>query len=358
MRKHNFNAGPSILPEFTLEQTAKAVLDLNGIGMSILEISHRSKEFEAILGETVSLFKEVLGIPDGYSVLFISGGASLQFTMLPYNFLNKKAAYLNTGVWASKAIKEAKFFGEVVEVGSSKADNYTYIPKNFNVPEDADYLHITTNNTIYGTEIKNDLDVKIPLFADASSDILSRPMDVSKYSMIYGGAQKNLGPSGMAFVIIKNEILSKISRPIPTMLDYRIHVENNSLYNTPATFTIFACLQTLKWIKSIGGISAIHKMNLEKAEILYNEIDRNKMFKGTVTVKEDRSIMNICFVMNDEFKELENDFLDLAKTKGLVGLKGHRSVGGFRASTYNALPKASVIALVEAMKEFEKTKSK
>lgn len=358
MRKHNFNAGPSILPEFTLEQSAKAILDLNGIGMSILEISHRSKEFEAILAETISLFKETLSIPDGYSILFLGGGASMQFAMIPYNFLNKKAAYLNTGVWASKAMKEAKFFGDVVEVASSKADNYTHIPKNFTVPEDVDYFHITTNNTIYGTELKTDLDVKVPLFADVSSDILSRPMDVSKYSMIYGGAQKNLGPSGMAFVIIKNDLLGKISRPIPTMLDYRVHVENNSLYNTPATFTIFACLQTLKWIKSLGGISVLHKMNVEKAQLLYDEIDRNKLFKGTVTDKEDRSIMNICFVMNDEFKELENDFLDLAKTKGLVGLKGHRSVGGFRASTYNALPKASVVALVDAMKEFEKAKLK
>jgi phosphoserine aminotransferase len=358
MRKHNFNAGPSILPEFTLEQCAKAVTDLNGIGMSILEISHRSKEFEAILGETIALFKEVLNIPDGYSVLFISGGASLQFAMLPYNFLNKKAAFLNTGVWATKAMKEAKFFGEVVEVASSKADNFTYIPKNFTVPEDVDYFHVTTNNTIYGTELHTDFDVKVPLFADASSDILSRPMDVSKYDLIYGGVQKNIGPSGMAFVILKNEMLSKITKTIPSILDYRIHVENNSLYNTPATFTIFACLQTLKWIKSIGGVQAIYKMNVEKAKLLYDEIDRNRLFKGTVTAKEDRSIMNICFVMNEEYKDLENEFLDYVKTKGMVGLKGHRSVGGFRASTYNALPKASVVALVDAMKEFEKMKAK
>ena len=357
MRKHNFNAGPSVLPEFTLEQCSKAVLDLNGIGMSILEVSHRSKEFEAILQETKSMFKEVLNIPDGYSILFIGGGASLEFCMIPYNFLNKKAAFLSTGTWASKALKEAKFFGETVEVASSKADNYSYIPKNFTVPEDVDYFHITTNNTIFGTELHTDLDVKVPLIADASSDILSRPMDVSKYAMIYGGAQKNLGPSGLAFVILRNDMLEKIQRPIPTMLDYRTHVENDSLYNTPATFTIFACLQTLKWIKSLGGLEVMYKMNVDKATLLYNEIDRNKLFKGTAA-KEDRSIMNVCFVMNDEYKELESEFLDIAKVNGFIGLKGHRSVGGFRASIYNALPRASVEALVNAMKEFEKAKLK
>ena len=358
MRKHNFNAGPSVLPEFTLEQSAKAILDLNGIGMSILEISHRSKEFEAILQETKSMFKEILSIPDGYSVLFLGGGASMQFCMIPYNFLNKKAAYLNSGSWASKALKEGKFHGEVIEVASSKADNYTYIPKNFTVPEDVDYFHITTNNTIFGTQLHKDFDLKVPVIADASSDILSRPIDISKYAMIYGGAQKNLGPSGMAFVIIKNEMLTKIQRPIPTMLDYRIHVENDSLYNTPATFTIYACLQTLKWIKSLGGINAIYKMNVDKAQLLYDEIDRNKLFKGTVTDKEDRSIMNACFVMNDEYKDLENEFLEIAKSKGIVGIKGHRSVGGFRASIYNALPRVAVETLVDAMKNFEKAKVK
>jgi len=356
MRKHNFNPGPSILPVYTLEQTAKAVLDLDGIGMSILEISHRSKEFESILNETQLLFKELLTIPEGYSIIFLGGGASLQFGMVPYNFLNKKAAYLNTGTWASKAIKEAKLFGEVIEVASSKAENYTYIPKNYTVPEDVDYFHITTNNTIFGTEIKTDLDVKVPLIADTSSDILSRPMDVSKYSLIYGGAQKNLGPAGVAFVIIKNDFLSKITRTIPSMLDYRVHVENNSLYNTPPVFAIYAVLQTLKWLKSIGGINAIHKINIEKAKILYDEIDRNKLFRCPVKNEEDRSIMNVCFVMNDEYKDLENEFLEFAKSKGIVGIKGHRSVGGFRASIYNALPKESVITLTEAMKEFEKKK--
>jgi len=353
MRKHNFNPGPSILPEYTLEQTSKAVLDLNGIGMSILEISHRSKEFEAILSETQQLFKELLNIPSGYSILFLGGGASLQFAMIPYNFLNTKAAYLNSGSWASKAMKEAKFFGEVIEVASSKADNYTYIPKNYVVPDDVDYFHVTTNNTIYGTELKKDPDVKVPVFADASSDILSRPMDVSKYGIIYGGAQKNLGPAGVAFVIIKNDLLGNIKRTIPTMLDYRTHVENNSLYNTPPVFAIFACLQTLKWLKSIGGVEAIYKINVEKAQILYDEIDRNKLFRCPVRDVEDRSLMNVCFVMNEEYKDLESDFLEFAKTKGIVGIKGHRLVGGFRASIYNALPKQSVITLVEAMKEFE-----
>jgi phosphoserine aminotransferase len=353
MRKHNFNPGPSVLPEYTLEQTSKAVLDLNGIGMSILEISHRSKEFEAILAEAQQLFKELLNIPEGYSILFLGGGASLQFAMIPYNFLNTKAAYLNSGAWASKAMKEAKYFGEVIEVASSKADNYTYIPKNYVVPDDVDYFHVTTNNTIYGTELKKEPDVKVPLFADASSDILSRPMDVSKYGIIYGGAQKNLGPAGVAFVIIKNDLLGNIKRSIPAMLDYRTHVENNSLYNTPPVFAIFACLQTLKWLKSLGGVEAIYKRNVEKAQLLYDEIDRNKLFRCPVRDVEDRSLMNVCFVMNEEYKELEAEFLEFSKTKGIVGIKGHRSVGGFRASIYNALPRESVVTLVEAMKEFE-----
>jgi phosphoserine aminotransferase len=357
MRAHNFNAGPSILPEYTVENTAKAVLDFNGTGMSIMEVSHRSKEFEAVLNEAVALFKELLNIPDGYSVLFLGGGASLQFCMIPYNLLNKKAAYLNSGVWAGKALKEAKLFGEVVEVASSKADNFTYIPKDYVVPADADYFHITTNNTIYGTELKKDLDVKVPLVADMSSDILSRPIDVSKYGVIYGGAQKNLGPAGVAFVIIKNELLGKVQRQIPSMLDYKIHIENGSMFNTPPVVSIYGCMLTLRWLKSIGGMPAIQKMNIEKAAMLYDEIDRNKLFKGTAN-KEDRSLMNITFVMNDEYKSFEEEFLTLVKSKKIVGLKGHRSVGGFRASTYNALPKASVAVLVEAMKEFEKTKLK
>ncbi len=356
MKKYNFNAGPSILPEFTIQETAKAIQDLNGSGLSLMEISHRSKDFEAILDETVALFKELLGIPEGYSVLFLGGGASLQFCMVPFNLLNKKAAYLNTGTWASKALKEAKFFGETVEVASSKDRNFCYIPKNYSVPSDADYFHITTNNTIFGTQLRKDLDVNVPLVADMSSDILSRPVDVSKYALIYGGAQKNLGPAGVTFVIVKNDALGKVSRPIPTMLDYKPHIENGSMYNTPPCISIYACLQTLKWIKSLGGVSALTKMNEEKAMLLYNEIERNKLFKGTAD-KEDRSYMNVCFVMADGFAQYEEEFLEFAKKKGMVGIKGHRSVGGFRASIYNAMPKSGVQALVDCMQEFEKMKA-
>jgi len=354
MKKYNFNPGPSVLPEITLKNTAEAVLNLNGSGLSILEISHRSKDFEAILKEAKDLLKEILGIPAGYSVLFLQGGASLQFTMIPYNFLNKKAAYLDSGSWASKAIKEAKFFGEVQVVASSKEQNYTFIPKNYSIPADADYFHITTNNTIYGTEIKSDISSPVPLVADASSDILSRPMDVSKYALIYGGAQKNLGPAGVAFAIVKDSLLEKVTRPVPSMLSYKVHQENDSLYNTPPCVAIYSCLQTLKWLKELGGLKAMHKMNIEKAGLLYSEIDRNKLFMSPLTSVEDRSIMNVVFVFKPEYKDLEEKFLELAKSKGLVGIKGHRSVGGFRASIYNAMPLDGVKALVEAMEEFEK----
>lgn len=355
MKKYNFNAGPSILPDFTIQETVKAIQDLNGSGLSLMEISHRSKDFEAILQETESLFKELLNVPDGYSVLFLGGGASLQFCMIPYNLLNTKAAYLNTGTWASKALKEAKIFGDVVEVASSKDANFNYIPKNFTVPADADYLHITTNNTIFGTELHQDLAVNIPLVADMSSDILSRPIDVSKYALIYGGAQKNLGPAGVTFVIIKNDILGKVSRKIPSMLDYKVHIDNTSMYNTPPCVPIYACLQTMKWVKNLGGVKEMQKINQKKAAILYNEIERNKLFKGTA-VKEDRSLMNVCFVMEEPYKNLEDEFMEFAKKKGMVGIKGHRSVGGFRASIYNAMPVLGVEALVAAMQEFEKTK--
>jgi phosphoserine aminotransferase len=273
--------------------------------------------------------------------------------MVPMNMLNKKAAYLNTGEWASKALKEAKLFGEVVEVASSKEKLFNYIPKNYVIPADADYFHITTNNTIYGTEIKKDLDVKIPLVADMSSDIFSRPVDISKYSLIYGGAQKNLAPAGMAFVVVKEDILGKVSRPIPSMLDYRVHIKGESMFNTPPVFTVFAAQQTLTWLKNIGGVKAIQKKNIEKAKILYDEIDRNRLFKPTIADPEDRSLMNICFVMKPEYKDLEKPFAEFAKSKGMLGIEGHRSTGGFRASTYNALPKESVEALVSAMKEFE-----
>ena len=353
MKVHNFSAGPSILPDFTVEKTAEAIKNFAGTGLSVMEVSHRSKEFVAVMDEAQALFKELLNIPEGYSVLFVGGGASTQFCMIPYNLMGKKAAYLNTGAWANKAQKEAKLFGEVVEVASSKDAIYNYIPKDYEIPADADYFHITTNNTIYGTEIKEDMDINVPLVADMSSDIFSRPVDVSKYALIYGGAQKNLAPAGVTFVIVKDEILGKVDREIPTMLDYRTHIDKGSMFNTPPVVPVFAALQTLKWIKEQGGVAAMQKMNEEKAAVLYDEIDRNSMFKGTVVNKEDRSLMNICFVMADEYKELEKDFFEFATSKGMSGIKGHRSVGGFRASTYNALPKASVQALVDCMKEFE-----
>ena len=353
MKKHNFNAGPSILPREVIEDTAKAILDFNGSGLSLMEISHRAKDFQPVVDEAEALFKELLNIPEGYSVLFLGGGASMEFCMVPYNFLEKKAAYLNTGVWAKKAMKEAKGFGEVVEVASSAEATYTYIPKDYTIPVDADYFHITTNNTIYGTELKKDLDSPVPVIADMSSDIFSRPIDVSKYICIYGGAQKNLAPAGVTFVIVKNDALGKVSRYIPTMLNYKTHVDKDSMFNTPPVLPIYAALQTLKWYKELGGVAVIEKMNLEKAAILYDEIDRNKLFKGTAAV-EDRSIMNVCFVMNDEYKELEDEFNKFASAAGMVGIKGHRSVGGFRASLYNAMPKSSVEALVATMKEFEK----
>ncbi|PKP45533.1 MAG: 3-phosphoserine/phosphohydroxythreonine transaminase [Bacteroidetes bacterium HGW-Bacteroidetes-11] len=353
MKKHNFNAGPSILPQIAIENTAKAVLDLNGIGLSLLEISHRSKDFQAVIDEAVALFKELLNIPEGYQVIFLGGGASLQFCMVPFNMMGKKSAYLETGVWAKKAAKEAKYFGEAVTVASSSDKNYNYIPVGYTVPEDADYFHITTNNTIYGTEIRTDYDCKVPLIADMSSDILSRPVDISKYALIYGGAQKNLGPAGVTFVIVREDLLGKVERPIPTMLDYRTHIKEGSMFNTPPCLPIFTVKETLKWIKSLGGVEAIEKMNIEKADLLYNAIDSSKMFVGTAE-KESRSLMNICFVMKDEYKDKEDAFMEFAKNRGMIGIKGHRSVGGFRASTYNALPMESVQALVDCMMDFEK----
>lgn len=352
MKKYNFNAGPSILPSEVIKATAEACLEFNNSGLSLMEISHRSKDFQPVMDEAEALMKELLDIPEGYKVLFLGGGASLEFCMVPYNLLEKKAAYLNTGTWAKKAMKEAKLFGEVVEVASSAADNYTYIPKNFTVPADADYFHITTNNTIYGTEIRKELDSPVQMVADMSSDILSRPVDVSKYAIIYGGAQKNLSMAGVTFVIVKEDALGKVSRQIPTMLDYRTHVEKGSMFNTPPVVPVFTALQTMKWIKAQGGVKVMDARAKERAEILYSEIDRNKLFRGTVA-EEDRSLMNICFVMNDEYKELEDDFMKFATDKGMVGIKGHRSVGGFRASCYNAMSVEGVKALVEAMKEFE-----
>ena len=352
MKKYNFNAGPSILPREVIENTAKQCLDFNGSGLSLMEISHRAKDFQPVVDEAVALIKELLQIPEGYSVLFLGGGASLEFCMVPYNFLIKKAAYLNTGTWSKKAIKEAKLFGEVVEVASSAESNFTYIPKGWSCPTDVDYLHVTTNNTIFGTEIRTDLDVPVPIIADMSSDIFSRPVDVSKYDCIYAGAQKNLAMAGVTLVIVKDEKLGRAPRQIPTMLDYRTHVEKGSMFNTPPVVPIYCALETLRWLKNNGGLEAMDKLAHERAEILYGEIDRNKLFRGTVK-EEDRSLMNICFVMNDEYAELEKPFLEYAMSKGMVGIKGHRSVGGFRASCYNAQTIEGVNALVQCMKEFE-----
>ena len=352
MKKYNFNAGPSILPREVIEATAQACLDFNGSGLSLMEISHRAKDFQPVVDETVALFKELLNVPEGYSVIFLGGGASLEFCMIPYNFLEKKAAYLNTGVWATKAEKEAKLFGEVVEVASSKDKNFTYIPKNFEIPADADYLHITTNNTIYGTELREDIDSPIPVIADMSSDIFSRPIDVSKYGMIYGGAQKNLSMAGVTFVIVKDELLGKVSRQIPTMLNYQTHVSKGSMFNTPPVVPIYCALQNLKWIKAQGGVEAMAKRAQERADLLYAEIDRNKLFVGTAE-KDSRSLMNITFVLKDEYKDLEAEFLAFATSKGMVGVKGHRDVGGFRASCYNAMSVEGVKALIACMQEFE-----
>jgi phosphoserine aminotransferase len=353
---HNFNAGPCVLPRQAVETAIEALKDFKGTGMSVIEVSHRSKEWEAVMEECRSLWKEILNIPDGYKVLFLGGGASMQFLYVAMNLLEKKAGYLETGVWAKKAAKEAKGFGETQIIASSSDKNFSYIPKGYQIPADLDYFHITTNNTIYGTEIHEDMDSPVNLVADMSSDIMSRPVDVSKYAMIYGGAQKNVGPAGVTFVIVKEEILGKVSRYLPTMLDYRTHIKEDSMFNTPPVFPIFVMTQTLKWIKELGGLDAVYKMNKDKAALLYNEIDRNKMFVGTAA-KEDRSLMNICFVMADEYKDKEEAFMAFAKERGMVGIKGHRSVGGFRASTYNACPAESIKALVECMQEFEKLNS-
>ena len=333
MKKYNFNAGPSMLPREVIEATADACLDFEGSGLSLMEISHRAKNFQPVVDKSVELVKELLDLPAGYSVVFLAGGASTEFCRVPYNFLEKKAAYLNTGTWAKKAMKEAKLFGEVVEVASSAEDNYTYIPKNFTIPADADYLHITTNNTIFGTEMRYDLDSPVPLIADMSSDIFSRPVDVSKYNCIYAGAQKNVSMAGVNIVIVKDEALNKVSRQIPTMLDYMTHVKNGSMFNTPPAVPIYCAMKNLEWVKKNGGVEAMAQRAKERADMLYTEIERNKLFRGTAKA-EDRSYMNICFVMNDEYKELEADFLQFATERGMVGIKGHRSVGGFRASTH------------------------
>ena len=353
MKKYNFGAGPSILPQEVMKATADACVEFGDTGLSLMEISRRTKDFQAVMDEAQALFKELLDIPEGYSVLFLGGGASLEFCMVPYNLLEKKAAYLNTGVWAKKALKEAKLFGEVVEVASSADANYTFIPKDYEIPADADYFHITTNNTIYGTEIREDLDSPVTLVADMSSDIFSRKVDVSKYGLIYGGAQKNLSMAGVTFVIVKDEILGHVSRAIPTMLDYRTHVEKGSMFNTPPVVPIYCALQNLRWIKAQGGVEEMERRAKERAALLYAEIDRNPLFRGTAKA-EDRSLMNICFVMNDEYKEHEAAFLAFAQGRGMQGIKGHRSVGGFRASCYNAMSVEGVKALIACMQDFEK----
>ena len=357
MKKHNFNAGPSILADEVIEKAAKAVLDFNGTGLSVLSISHRSKDFDAVMEEADRLFRELLSIPDNYKIIYLGGGASTLFYEVAANFLGKKAGYVNTGVWSKKAIKEAKRYGEVEVVATSEDRNFTYIPKGFAIPADLDYLHITSNNTIYGTEYHEDIDSPVPLIADMSSDILSRPVDVSKYAMIYGGAQKNLAPAGVAFAIIREDMLDRIVRDLPTMVSFRTHVENNSMFNTPPVFPIYVLMETLRWLKSIGGVEEIYRRNREKAALLYEEIDRNPLFRGTVE-KEDRSLMNICFVMADGYEELAPLFMEEAKARGIVGIKGHRLVGGFRASCYNALPIESVQVLVECMREFAEKHAK
>jgi phosphoserine aminotransferase len=353
MKKHNYSAGPSILPQEVLEKAAAAVLDFNGSGLSLLEISHRSKDFVAVMEEARALALQLLGLTGkGYQALFLQGGASMEFLRIPYNLMKQsgKAAYLDTGTWASGAIKEAKAFGETLVVGSSKSENYTFIPKEYTVPQDADYFHCTSNNTIFGTQMKSFPSLDIPMVCDMSSDIFSRQLDFSKFDLIYAGAQKNMGPAGVTLIVVKESILGKTGRNIPVMMDYQQHIEKESMYNTPAVFAVYTSYLTLQWLDSMGGIGAIESVNNAKAELLYNEIDRNPLFKGTVNV-EDRSNMNATFVLTDlSFSET---FDKMCKEAGISGLAGHRSVGGYRASLYNALPIESVEVLVDVMKSLE-----
>ena len=353
MKKYNFGAGPSILPQEVIRATAEACINFDGMDLSLMEISHRSPNFQAVIDEARALVAELLQLPADYSVIFLGGGASTQFCYVPYNLLERKAAYLNTGTWAKKALKEAKLFGEVVEVASSEAAHYTYLPKDFTVPADADYFHITTNNTIYGTEWHEDLNSPVPLVADMSSDIFSRVIDPTKYALIYAGAQKNLSMAGVTLVIVRNDVLGKVTRPLPTMIDYRTHIDKGSMFNTPPVVPIFTCLQTLRWIKAQGGVAEMERRAHQRAQLLYGEIDRNSLFRGTVTDPADRSYMNVCFVMAEGHEALESEFLSFATARGMHGIKGHRSVGGFRASTYNAMPLEGVQALVETMQAFE-----
>lgn len=356
-KAYNFNAGPCVLPKEVIESTIEAIRNFDNTGIGLLEISHRTPGWERIMAETEQLWRDLLDIPQEYAVIFLGGGASTQFFEVPANFLNKKAAYLQTGVWAKKAIKEAKFYGEVEVVASSEDKTYSYIPKNYTIPTDADYFHITTNNTIYGTEIREDINSPVTLIADMSSDIMSRKVDVRKYGMIYGGAQKNVGPAGVTFVIVRKDLLGKVNRPLQTMVDYRTHIgaepKNNSMFNTPPVSAIFVMHETLKWLKNLGGVEVMNKINTQKSKLLYDEIDRNSLFVGTAA-KEDRSIMNHCWVMAPGKEHLQDEFMAFAKERGMVGIKGHRSVGGFRASLYNACPVEAVEALVACMQDFEK----
>jgi len=352
MKKHNYSAGPCILPPSVFEQASQAVLELDGMGLSLIEISHRSKEFVAIMERARSLALELLDLENkGYKALFLQGGASLQFLMVAYNLLENEAAYLNTGTWSTKAIKEAKAFGSVVEVASSKDQNFNYIPKNYTIPEGLDYFHCTTNNTIFGTQIKELPNTSAPLVCDMSSDIFSRVLDFSKFDLIYAGAQKNMGPAGTTLVVVKEEILGKVSRQIPAMLDYSVHLGKDSMFNTPPVFAVYTSMLTMEWLKNLGGIQAIEDTNNHKANILYNEIDRNPLFKGFAAV-EDRSMMNVTFNLTNE--DHKDAFDKLWNEAGINGLNGHRSVGGYRASMYNALPVESVEVLIDVMKELEK----
>ena len=351
---HNFSAGPAILPQSAIDASIEALKNFSGTGLSLIEVSHRSKEYEAVVEEACQLVRDILKLNDDYAVLFLQGGASTQFDMIPMNLLDEgeTAAYVNTGVWASRAIKEAKMFGNVNVLASSEDKNFNYIPKKYSIPTDVKYFHCTSNNTIYGTEMFEFPKTDVPLICDMSSDIFSRPFDASQFDMIYAGAQKNMGPAGTTLVIIKKDLVGKAKRKVPTMLDYKPHVENGSMYNTPSVFAIFVCMHTLRWIKEMG-LEAMEIRNKAKADLLYAEIDRNPLFEGTV-VKEDRSRMNVNFVTTN--KEHEAEFLKLCESKHLSGLKGHRSVGGLRASLYNALPIESVQVLVDTMKEFEASK--
>ena len=355
MKKHNFSAGPCILPQEVLKKASEAIINFNNDDLSLIEISHRSKSFVAVMEKARSLALELLGLENkGYKALFLQGGASLEFLMVAYNLLDKKAAYLNTGTWSDKAIKEAKAFGEMVEVASSKDKGYNYIPKGYDIPSDADYFHCTSNNTVAGTQIKEFPETTIPLVCDMSSDIFSRQLDFEKFDLIYAGAQKNMGPAGATLVVIKEDVLGKVERHIPSMLNYQIHIDKDSMFNTPSVFAVYVSMLTLQWLKDLGGIPFIEEVNNKKAALLYNEIDRNSLFKGIVA-KEDRSTMNATFVLTDE--SLKETFDKMWTEAGISGLNGHRSVGGYRASMYNALPLYSVQALVDVMKELEKNQA-